>query len=580
MQIGKVITYPEIFGPIPEGLTTETLTSGIPSITLVHYFSFINSVNFLNPNDISVEKWILKKIIDRFEGYDKYILLHQFKKAIVDSNRPLVTLFPLKSILLCILEEFENFSIGNFGNISKEEELNILKRVLLQNQLIDKELTEIIGKIDKKESEGLFKLLWPLQFPNAEFLERKRIYFALFKAIYFLEFLESFDKFKKYHIDFLKTYSSNSSLDFIKNILLLLKNGQFDKTKNFTSYFPNNYDDINPLVKEFIVKLDSKHKPDKADFEDFKILRKTPIIKFQDGSLAVTNWNFVIDKFYPAIIYDFFNKTDVKTIYQNQKGGTPINNYLADIGKYFAEQQMFNNLIFKALKRKNCILMTGDEKTKTFDLYFRIDRHIILIEFKNISLPKKTTYNEIKDLIDAKFVSENGQKKGILQLLNQIKKFQTNPELFEDFVQTGINPNRIVIYPIIIYTDNSLRMYGVNSYLNKLFREEISKFSPKLRFRVQDLVFISFDFFLDSFTIFKRKKVDPIFLLNYYYRRLFKKRKISLVKKRDPVDLHLTFEEVILPYMARFKQYANDDYFHKKIKQKLFPDNRKNKPST
>jgi hypothetical protein len=122
-------------------------------------------------------------------------------------------------------------------------------------------------------------------------------------------------------------------------------------------------------------------------------------------------------------------------------------------------------------------------------------------------------------------------------------------------------------------------MYGVNSYLNKLFREEINKIKPKLRFRVQDLVFISFDFFLDSISILERGKIDPIFLINYYYRRLFKKRKISLSKKKNPVDLHLTFEEVILPYMSRFKQYANDDYFHQKIKEKLFPDYKKIKPS-
>ncbi|MCD4674673.1 MAG: hypothetical protein K8S18_01585 [Desulfobacula sp.] len=545
MQIGKVITYPEIFGPIPDGLTTGKLTEGIPSITLIHYFSFINSVNFLKPNEISIEKWILKKIIDRFEGIEKYILLHQFKKAIVDSKRPLVTLFPLKSILLCIIQEFENFTTGNFESITKEEELSILKRILLQNQLIDKESTEIIGRIDKKDPDGLFKLLWPIQFPNSEFLERKRIYFALYKAIFFFEFIESFEKFKPSFPEFFNTFSSKSSLDFIKNILLLLKNGQFAKTKNFTSYFPNNYDDINPLIKEFTINLDSKYKPNKADYKDFKIFRKTPIIKFQDDSLSVTNWNFVLDKFYPAVIYDFFNKTSVKTLYQNSKGETPINNYLADIGKHFAEQQMFNNLIIKALKRKQCILQTGDEITKTFDLYFRIDRHIILIEFKNISLPKKATYDEIKNLIDTKFVSENGQNKGILQLVAQIKKFQTNPELFEDFERNGVNKNRVVIYPLIIYTDNSLRMYGVNSYLNKLFREEIKKINPKLRFRVQDLVFISFDFFLDSYTILKRKKVDPVFLLNYYYRRLFKKRKISLSKKKNPVDLHLTFEEIV-----------------------------------
>jgi hypothetical protein len=44
-----------------------------------------------------------------------------------------------------------------------------------------------------------------------------------------------------------------------------------------------------------------------------------------------------------------------------------------------------------------------------------------------------------------------------------VKLKKSNPELFEDFTKIGINNNRVVIYPIIIYTGNSLQMYGVKS---------------------------------------------------------------------------------------------------------------------
>lgn len=580
MILGKIVTYSEIYGRGSELPKTTDLTKGIPSPVLIHYFSFINSKNFLKPYDLNTEKWILKQILFRFEGNEREFLLHKYGDAILRSRSQLVTFFPLKSILNCLINEFENPLEGKMQELTKEQEINILKRVLVQNEITDRELVINVGKLEWDDPLAVYRFIWSVYFPNSEFYERKKIYFALFKAINFLEFLESFEKFKPYLPEFLKTYSVDSSLDYIKNILLLLKNAQTENNKEFTSYFHSNYDELNPLTKELILQFNSLSKTNKNDLIDFKILRKTPIIKFDDGTFAVTNWNFVIDKFYPAIIYHFFNKTKVKNLYKNKAGEIKINNYLADIGKDFAEQQLLYNILSKLIDRKDIFLQFGDNQTKTFDLYIRIDRHILLIEFKNISLPKKETFEEIKELIDTKFILEGNDKKGVLQLVDQIKKFAANPESFENYNKNGVNKNRLIIYPIIIYTDNSLNMYGVNSYLNNVLRTKIKKMEPKLRFRVQDLVFISYDFFLDSYDIFSREKIDLIFLLNYYYSSLFKLRKKTIQKRTNPINLHATFEDIVKPYMVKFPTYKNEQFFHGIMKRRLFKNSVTNKSSS
>lgn len=578
MILGKVVTYSEIYGGKSELPKTTELTRGIPSSVLIHYFSFLNSVNFLKPHDLDTEKWILKQILFRFEGSERYLLLKQYGDAILKSRSQLVTFFPLKSILNCIIDELNNATSGKRSSISKEEELGILKRILVQNELLDREFVKTIGKLDRDDALALYKLIWPISFPSAEFYERKRIYFALFKAINFLEFLEKFDKFKPFHTEFLETYSVKTSLDYIKSILLLLKNAHVSNKKEFTSFFHNNYDDLNPLTKEFILNYQNKISISTEDQSDFKVLRKTPIIKFDDGTFAVTNWNFIIDKFYPAIIYDFFNKTKVKQLYLDRNKVPKINNYLADIGKYFAEETLLCQILSNLINRQDIVLQFGDRVTKNFDLYLRIDRHVFLIEFKNISLPKKANFEEIKGLIDSKFIKEGNDKKGILQLLDQIRKLESNPQEFEDFKKLGINPTHLVVYPIIIYTDNSLNMYGVNSYLNIAFRKEIRKIEPKIKFRIQDLVFISYDFFLDSYDIFSRKKIDLVYLINNYYSRLFKIRKDAIKNRKSPINLHSTFEDVIKPYMTKYSTYMNEQYFHGVIKQRLFKDDNFSNP--
>mgnify|MGYP001578246756 CR=1 FL=1 len=122
-------------------------------------------------------------------------------------------------------------------------------------------------------------------------------------------------------------------------------------------------------------------------------------------------------------------------------------------------------------------------------------------------------------------------------------------------------------------------MYGVNSYLNIAFRKEIKKIDPKIKFRIQDLVFISYDFFLDSYDVLSRKKIDLVYLMNNYYSKLFKIRKNTIKYRKSPINLHMTFEDVIKPYMTKFRTYMNEQYFHGIIKKRLFKDDNFNKPS-
>lgn len=292
------------------------------------------------------------------------------------------------------------------------------------------------------------------------------------------------------------------------------------------------------------------------------------------GNFSVANWNFITDKFYPGIIYDFLNNTKVKEAFKGKDDRDKDNAYLSHVGKEFGEDILFKEVFGKIISSQSPILIPGNDGDNNFDLYLRIDKHIFIFEYKNLMLPKKQTYDEIKEVIDERLVSNNkGEKKGILQLISQIQKLHDEPTSFEDFKDFNRSKARLVIYPIIIYADPVLTTHGINSYLNKIFRSEVNELTPKLRFRVQDLVLISKQYFLENSEFFVKRKIDLVFLINHFYRTLFKQRKDTLRHQRNPINIHSPFEEVIQSYMKRKKKKPDyDSYYFNYIKKEMFPE--------
>ena len=475
MNIGKIVTYGSIFGREAQVPKSADLLMGISSQVLIQYYSYINTMCFLNPVDPNIERYILKQILFRFDENERSALVIAIAKVILRSKGTPLKFFPLESILSCIQDELIRQDQSDPRPPTKEEELNILLSVLAKNDSLDKEAVSRLGKIRKRNDEDLRKLIWTISFPHSEFWISKNIFTATFKSIQFLEYLSTSKQLSPFHQDFAKSTS-----EYLKQLYLLFHNASIKQKWKLTSVFLKGGFTQDPSIRRITADLDKIKTISKNDLQDFKFLRKFPIIGLPDESYAITNWNFIIDKFYPAIVYDFFNGTNVKEAYKGKDDRDKFNAYMSQIGKEFGESILLKKIVHKMLRGQSRYTYLGDEKVRTYDLYCRIDRHVFLIEFKNIMLPKKKDYDEIKDTIDSRLIKSGNDKKGVLQLIDQVEKFRDDPEGFEPFKSMGINPNRLVIYPIIVYTDNSLNLHGINSYLNGTFRKEILGIKPKL----------------------------------------------------------------------------------------------------
>ena len=60
---------------------------------------------------------------------------------------------------------------------------------------------------------------------------------------------------------------------------------------------------------------------------------------------------------------------------------------------------------------------------------------------------------------------------GVPQLVSFITELAETPKKYDDFENNGYTIDQFFIYPIIVYTDISFGMTGVNHYINTKFMQ-------------------------------------------------------------------------------------------------------------
>ena len=78
---------------------------------------------------------------------------------------------------------------------------------------------------------------------------------------------------------------------------------------------------------------------------------------------------------------------------------------------------------------------------------------------------------------------------------------------------------KLVVYPVLVYTDNTFGFAGINKVLNNLYTELIS-FLPKPMFTICNVVFIDLTFFEVNMNVLKNKELDIFTVLNAFLDHL------------------------------------------------------------
>jgi hypothetical protein len=234
---------------------------------------------------------------------------------------------------------------------------------------------------------------------------------------------------------------------------------------------------------------------------DYLLLREKPIFKIGDNgstSYIVLNWQFLKDKVFKTVIFDFYERSGIKSQIKNRT------NFLSERAKYFTEEKLFKALISHVFRGKHNIIDFDDSsRDGAPDCYVRIGKYIFVIEIKDCLMPginiENRDYDTIKKDILTKFVEKNekGKAKGVTQILETIYRLDNKTSNNDEFEKKGIKAKNVVVIPILVYTDYNYSMIGVQDILRKEFKARMEKHRITKLGKIEDLIFINLETFYD-----------------------------------------------------------------------------------
>lgn len=311
-----------------------------------------------------------------------------------------------------------------------------------------------------------------VDLPIVEFKTYKDFLSQLFKVCQFFVFCEHDATFKNYLPEYYKSVGISDWRDYVRRILAFyiptLKNRYIRLTDGleYHSAFFDNYSIDTTSVPQ---NLWDGHKA-------LNYLRDHFLYKVSDDTYLILNPNFLVDKLYQGLRFEFGRMVVKKKILAST--GKPYKD-LADfnsvVGTVFSEPHLLYTLLKKVYADKGAMLFTGqylkDNGVKAEpDSYLRIYDSLFLFEFKDVTMNDDVKYSndigKIKSALSDKICRLNPTPKGAGQLRNTIE------QIFDNGVMDKLDPdvrNVKRVYQIIITTDRSYSAIGISNMLVELY---------------------------------------------------------------------------------------------------------------
>lgn len=579
MEIVKIPVYKDIF-PNEEVPELKDLLKNVPSHFALNVICFINAKNYLKQVKFDMQKNIFLAMIGRMpQDVQKEIIrsFDSFVEGLSEYQLSHLNIFALVGLLRFTEYEILNYRLGDFKNVSPEEELNVLKAILIFNGIIDEESTKIVIQRHKGpyqySNENFYRMVWPNMIRQHEFNYSKDILKQLYLSILFFEYMDKHEKFNTFFKSYLTASITNEFIEYNRKLVELNIVSLNIEEGQYKSRFQPDLLEKNAVVKEFIIEPHNVAPEEyiaRKDNVNFKGLRKWPIIRFEDGDFAIINWNFITDKLFQAFVFDFYNNSGISKKYS-------FNEFKSEIGDQFAQKSVFEGFMDKIFMDKG-ICLKDQNNLQNFDYYFRKDNKIVIFEFKDSLLNYNEEFNDILEDIDRKMVYEvhndEIKKKSVYQLIDHLNKINEKYKEIDNFEKDGIDISRIIIYPVIVYTHEMWGMPGINDYLAERFAMERRKKKYQF-FMIRELIMMDFDNFLDCFDSLKVGDLTIFQLLEKYYGDLALYRSLDKNSKSsiDIIQKFRTFDGALSPIKNKKCSFLNSSLYYELIeKLKLAED--------
>ncbi len=457
-----------------------------------------------------------------------------------------------------ILEHHNN--LPPTKDLTPIQEENLFKAYLFFSAKWTKE--QEIGAIKYRDISTSFMAL-VMMLPYAELFEFKDFRIQFLKAVYFFKFCEENDQFKIYLDVFLTTRGVTSWNQYLFNLLSVYITLLAPDGAKSVLTFENKSKDVFSSLERMCLNIENfKHE------KDFLTIRPNPIYKYSENELLFLDINFLIDKIYQGVIFDFSDVLLKNGVTYNGKAIKNRQQFLGIFGDDFIEPGLFYQVMKYVFRQRDYEHLTGDELKSLFGEgtpdYLIIDnRKLYVFEFKNTFFSGAVKYSFdielIKKELNKKFVqNESGKPKGITQLVNFINDlYKDRYSDYLDQVSTDY-----IIYPILVTTDFTFNLPVIYSFISDQYKDALQNsglLNSKLQ--IKPITLIDFDLIIKFQDLFISKRLTINHLLNDY--------QVYLARGNNEIDKSLSFNKYLHDKTSKIK-YDSPKLFMEEIKSSLF----------
>lgn len=498
MNMQVVISYSDVFDDDPPEI--DELLKNIPSILsiqiIVHFFTQIHMSEKENQLQFEFLKMWLgrqseelkKKFLKIYQGYHDRGASFNFINAI--------------SCLHLIQHILENYNNNTAKGLTPDQELKLLKAYLISSKEWTEKSHKVIVEGQTYDSpEKIIDLVLPVQLSVGELKHFKDFRLQFYKSIEFFEFCE-------------------------KDLLFSLMLSEFLKTKNIqrwqtyvTTISSSYLEMVNKVSKRSVLKVQEKSTQDFFDHlcldvqkykpqNDFLKIRSKPLLKIGDNEYLFLNINFLIDKLFQGVQFDFFDSIKDKSF--NGVSYSNFPDFKSKLSEEFTEKYLFKNLI-QSHFCDNCVHIPEEQfPTDNInpDYYIRRNTKVFLFEFKDILYSAKSKHSyDIKKItheLNVKLVENSrGKPKAVNQLISTI----------ENILEKGLPKNdpfdfsKAKFYPLIVVTDQAFQEIGFNYIIRSIFKDLLEKSSIEQKYLIKEPVIIFLDDLIKFQNFFKNNKL-------------------------------------------------------------------------
>lgn len=535
-HINVAIGYDAIFEDFKE-VNPVKLISDIPSINSLEKLGYFIAQVHTNERSLSTQIEFLKMWSSNLPN-EIMSKINDFISRVTSDGKSAFNFINNIAALILIEIILENYNdLEKVDNLTPEQELNLFKAYLWCNQYWTDKQGSIFPEV--KTTDDLISMIFPTQLPYMEILEFKDFRIQFLKAIYFFKFCETNEVFSSYINAFIKDYNLDSWQTYLINILSLYVR-RFDEFKTPSIM---NFQDEHVLIKDFLNQfcLDVQQF---VTTDDFNSIRKTPIYKIDHNNYLFLNLNFFVDKLFQGVQFEMFRVIRKNNLEYNGKQIAEFDQFRSIYAEQISEAGIFYESIRFSFEKCGYKLLDGKQLKKVLkegepDFYIRDKSKIYLFEYKDVIINAKVKHSydfeRIKSEISKKMVSNQmGNQKGIRQLFNSISNIKNGE--YRD-VDDYDNLENCTIYPIIVFTDYSFNLPGMNYYLNKEFNKLIDDCNLTQKHKIKDLTIIDLDTFLKFQDLFRDKKLKINNCLNDFISKT--KNKNNLFDMIESFNLYI-----------------------------------------